>query len=243
MLLNEAKADETAAMIHYRAVKTGEYQFRSALRLVYLLNKQGQLEEARLALTQAPAATPAQQLQVVMLEAQLLSDAGRYPDAYRVLTQGLIKYPDQPELLYDAAMAADKLNQYAASEKLLRKLIKVKPDMAHAYNALGYSFLERRVHIKEAVILVEKALALSPDDPAIMDSAGWGYYRSGRLDDAVAMLKRSFAANADPEIAAHLGEVLWVRGDKSEAAKIWQNSLKDHADSEPLKAVIRRYLP
>ena len=241
--LNEAKTDEAEALIHYRAVTSGEYQFPATLRLVYLLNKLGQLDAARLQLKLAQAVTPARQLQVLMIDAQLLSDAGQYSEAYQVLLQGLLKYPDQTELLYDAAMAADKLNQYAASEKLLRKLIQIKPDFAHAYNALGYSFLERNVHIKEAVTLVEKALALSPDDPAIMDSVGWGYYRSGRLDESVVMLKRSFSANADPEIAAHLGEVLWVRGDKTEATRIWQDSLKAHPDNAPLLTVIKRYQP
>lgn len=241
--LNEAKENETEALIHYRAVKAGQYQFPATLRLVYLLNKQGLLNEALQQLKLAQAVTPAQQIQVVMIEAQLLSDAGRFSEAYRVLKQGLRKYPDQPDLLYDAAMAADKLSHYAASEKLLRKLIKVKPAFAHAYNALGYSLLERNVRLKEAVALVEKALALSPDDPAIMDSVGWGYYRSGRLIDSVAMLRRSFAANPDPEIAAHLGEVLWVRGDRVEAAKIWQDSLKAHPDNAPLQTVMKRYLP
>ncbi len=241
--LNEAKTDEAGALRHYRAVKTGEYQFPATLRLIDLLRKQGKIAEARLQLTQAQAVTLAQRLQALMIDAQLLSDAGQYSGAYQVLKQGLLKCPDQPELLYDAAMVADKLKQYAISEKLLRKLIKVKPDFAHAYNALGYSLLERKVHIKEAVSLVEKALVLSPEDPAIMDSVGWGYYRSGRLLDSVAMLRRAFAANPDPEIAGHLGEALWAQGEKAEAARVWQDSLKAHPDSDPLKAVMKRFVP
>ena len=241
--LSEAKEDEAEALTHYREVGAGEYQFSAQLRVVYLLSKQGKLSEARLQLQQATASTLAQRVQVVMIEAQLLSDARQLPEAYQVLEQGLVKLPNHPDLLYEAAMLADKLGKYDASEKFLRKLIQVKPDNAHAYNALGYRLLERNVRIAEAVALVERALQLTPDDHAIMDSVGWGYYRSGRLDESVAMLRKAYAGNADPEIAAHLGEVLWIRGDKAEAAKIWQDRLKTHPDNGPLQAVMKRYLP
>lgn len=241
--LNEAKENEAEALAHYRAVKAGEYQFAAQLRIVYLLNKQGDLNEARRQLKLAQAETTAQRAQVVMTEAQLLSEVNQLAEAYAVLEQGLVNLPDQPELLYETAMVADKLGHYDASEKLLRKLIQIKPDHAHAYNALGYSLLERNVRIAEAVRLVEKALQLTPDDHAIMDSVGWGYYRSGKLDESVAMLRRAFAGNPDPEIAAHLGEVLWIRGDKAEATKIWQDSLKANQGNPQLEAVMKRYLP
>jgi Flp pilus assembly protein TadD len=144
-------------------------------------------------------------------------------------------------LLYEAAMLADKNGKYDVAEQLLRKLIQLKPDHAHAYNALGYSLIERNERLDEALALVEKALQLAPDDAAIMDSVGWGYYRSGRLDDSVNMLRRAFAGNPDPEIASHLGEVLWVRGDKEEARKVWQDTLKAHPDNALLQAVIKKF--
>lgn len=241
--LSEAKEDETEALVHYGEVRTGEYQFSAQLRIAYLLSKQGKMTEARQQLARIQAVTPAQRVQVAMIEAQLLSQAGQLSEAYQVLEQGLAAFPANTDLLFEAGMLADKLGKYDASEKLLRKLIKIKPDHAHAYNALGYSMLERNVRVAEAVLLVEKALELTPDDHAIMDSVGWGYYRSGRLDESVAMLRKAYAGNSDPEIAAHLGEVLWIRGDKAEAEKIWQESLKSHPDSVPLQAVMKRYLP
>ena len=241
--LNEAKENEDEALVHYREVKTGEYQFAAQMRVVYLLNKHGKLSEARLQLQHAQATTDSQRVQVVMIEAQLLREAGQFPEAYQVLLQGLVKFPNHPDLLYEVAMLADKLGKYDASEQFLRKLIQIKPDHAQAYNALGYSLLERNVRIAEAVSLVEKALQLSPDDHAIMDSVGWGYYRSGRLDESVTVLRRAFAGNPDPEIAAHLGEVLWMRGDKEEAMKIWQDSLKANPNNGPLQAVMKRFLP
>lgn len=241
--LSEAKEDETEALVHYGEVRTGEYQFSAQLRIAYLLSKQGKMTEARQQLARIQAVTPAQRVQVAMIEAQLLSQAGQLSEAYQVLEQGLAAFPANTDLLFEAGMLADKLGKYDASEKLLRKLIKIKPDHAHVYNALGYSMLERNVRVAEAVLLVEKALELTPDDHAIMDSVGWGYYRSGRLDESVAMLRKAYAGNSDPEIAAHLGEVLWIRGDKAEAEKIWQESLKSHPDSVPLQAVMKRYLP
>jgi tetratricopeptide (TPR) repeat protein len=241
--LNEAKENEQEALIHYREVKSGEYQFAAQLRVVYLLSKQGKLEEARSTLHLAQATTPVQQVQLALIEVQLLRQARKLPEAYQVLLQGLAKLPDNTELLYEAAMLGDTLGHYAESEKQLRRLIQIKPDYAHAYNALGYSMLVRNVHINEAVQLVEKALQLAPDDYAIMDSVGWGYYRSGRLDDSLNMLRKAYAGNPDPEIAAHLGEVLWAHGDKDDALNLLQQSLEAHPDNEPLKAVMKRLQP
>ena len=241
--LSEAKEDEDEALAHYREVKAGEYLFSAQLRLVYLLNKRGKLDEARHHLQKAQATTNQQRVQLLMIEAQLLREALQFSEAYQTLQQGLAKFPHHPELLYEAAMMGEKLGKYDESEKLLRKLIQIKPDHAHAYNALGYSLLERKVRIAEALALVEKALELAPDDIAVMDSVGWAYFLNGKLDESVKMLRRAFKGNPDPEIAAHLGEVLWVRGDKEQATRLWQDSLKANPDNVPLQAVMKRFLP
>lgn len=239
--LSEAKESEDEALAHYREVREGEYRFTAQLRILYLLNKRDGLEAARAHLSQVRADNNQQRVQLLLVEAQLLREAQRNADAYEVLSQGLEKLPSHPDLLYETAMLADKLGKHDVAEKLLRKLIQLKPDHAHAYNALGYSLLERNERIAEGLALVEKALELAPDDAAIMDSVGWGYYRNGRLDDGVNMLRRAFAANPDPEIAAHLGEVLWMCGDKDEARKIWQDSLEDHPGNALLQAVIKKF--
>ncbi len=239
--LGEAKGDEDEALAHYREVKGGEYLFAAQVRMAYLLSKRGKLDEAREVLHRAKAVDNQQRVQLLLIEAQLLREAQRVEEAYQVLQQGLEKLPNHPDLLYETAMLADKTGKYETSERLLRKLIQIKPDHAHAYNALGYSLLERNERIPEALELVEKALQLAPDDAAIMDSVGWGYYRSGKLDESVNMLRRAFAGNPDPEVAAHLGEVLWVRGDKDEARKIWQDSLKANPGNTLLQAVIKKF--
>ena len=241
--LGEAKENEDEAIAHYREVKGGEYQFAARLRVAYLLSKRGKLDEAREYLHQTQVANNQQRVQMLLIEAQLLREVKRLEDAYQVLQQGLAKLPNHPDLLYETAMLADRIGKPDIFEQLIRKLIQVKPDHAHAYNALGYSLLERNERVAEAVELVEKALQLAPDDAAIMDSVGWGYYRSGRLDESLKLLRRAFAGNPDPEVAAHLGEVLWVHGDKDEARKIWQDSLRANPGNTLLQAVIRKFIP
>ena len=241
--LSEARHDEDAALDHYRAVRQGEYSFPATVRIALILSKRGQLQEARDLLHQVKPANSAQRSQMALIEAQFLQDAHQYEEAYQLLQKALDDAPADPDLLYGTAMMAEKIGKDDLFEQLMRKLIQIKPDHAQAYNALGYDLLERNERIPEAMELVQKAFQLAPDDAAIMDSVGWGYYRTGKLDESVKMLRRAFAGSPDPEIAAHLGEVLWMRGDKAEAKKVWQDSLKDNPDNKPLQAVIRKFDP
>jgi len=241
--LDEAKHSSEEAIENYRQVNGGEYQFAAQIRIAYLLNKSGRFDEAIQQLHQIIPVDNQQRVQLISVEAQLLREANRLSEAYLVLQHGLEKLPNDPDLLYGTAMVADTLGKPDVFEQLMRKLIKIQPDHAHAYNALGYGLLERNEKIPEAMQLVEKALQLAPDDPAIMDSVGWGYYRTGKLDESVKMLRRAYAGNPDPEIAAHLGEVLWMRGDKAEARKIWQDSLKENPDNAKLQAAIKKFIP
>ncbi|HEU0187569.1 MAG TPA: tetratricopeptide repeat protein [Gallionellaceae bacterium] len=240
--LNEAKKDDAAALQQYRQVTEGEYLYASHLRIVYVLNKQGKLREARDVLHQTTARNNQQRSQLILVEAQLLRDAKQYGNAASVLDKGLEKLPNDTDLLYEAAMVADKQNKHEHFETLIRKLIKVDPNHAHAYNALGYSFLERNVRVQEGMQLVEKAYQLTPDDAAIIDSMGWGYYRLGDLDKSQEFLQRAYAAFPDPEVAAHLGEVLWQSGKHDDAEKVWRASLKDNPGHPALQAVMKRFM-
>ena len=241
--LGEAKKDEAAALQHYRQIKSGEYAYPARLREAYLLDKSGKPDEARKTLKLAVATNDGQRVQLLLIESQFLRDAKQYAESFKILAQGLEKFPDQPELLYQSALIADKLNKPEIFEQLIRKLIQVEPDNAHSYNALGYSWLERNVRIQEAMELVEKAYKLAPDDAAIIDSMGWGYYRLGQYGKSVEFLLRAYQANPDPEIAAHLGEALWLSGDKDGAKKIWTESAQSNPGNEALQAVIKKFLP
>lgn len=238
--LSEAKENPEEAIARYREVQGGEHYFPSRLRMAHLLSKAGKLEEALQVLHETKTESNQQRVQAFLYEAQLLREAKRPEAGYQVLQQALATLPNNTDLLYETAMAGDKLGKYEAAEQSLRKLIQIKPDYAHAYNALGYSLLERNVRIAEGIELVEKALQLAPDDIAIMDSVGWGYFRSGKLDESVAMLRKAYAGNPDPEIAAHLGEALWVKGEKEAAKKLLQDSLKANPDNSLLQAVIKK---
>ena len=212
--LNEAKKADATALEHYRQVVAGDYVYSAHLREAYLLNKADKLDEARAALKSAPVTDDQQKITLVLIDAQMLRDAKRFDTSYQVLVDALKTFPNQPQMLFEVAMAADKVGKPEVFEQALRKLLQVVPDHAQANNALGYSFLERNIHIEEGMKLVEKAYQIEPDDPAITDSVGWGYYRLGKLDKSAEFLRRAFAANPDPEIAAHLGEVLWAQGNK-----------------------------
>lgn len=241
--LGEAKKDDAAALGHYREIDGGEYAYQARLRAAYLLNKSGQLEEALKTLKLAEPKDKSQRVQLIMVESQFLREAKKLGESFKVLEQGLEKHPNQPELLYQSALVADKLNKPEIFEQLARKLIKLEPDNAHSYNALGYSLLERNVRIAEAMALVEKAYQLAPDDAAIIDSMGWGYFRLGKFDKSLEFLRRAYHANPDPEIAAHLGEVMWVSGDKEGARKVWAESAAVNPGSDALKAVMKRFMP
>lgn len=241
--LNEARKQDEVALREYQQVKDGELVFQARMRMAYLLVKAGKLNDARELLRKTESKNVQEQALLILTEGQILRDAKQYDLAYKILTNGLKKLPDQPELLYEAAMVADKLERLDEVEEMLRKLIKVAPEHAHAYNALGYAFLERKVRLNEAMQLLEKAYQLAPEDAAIMDSMGWGYYLTGNMDKSVEFMRRAYAALPDPEVAAHLGEVLWKQGKHEEARNTWQENLKLNPESPALKAVIKKFIP
>ena len=224
----------------YEQIQDGEHALPARLRTANAIAKEGKLDAAREYLHKTAADHPGQEAQFTVAEAQLLRDANQNKVAFDLLADALKAEPEQPELLYDYALTAEKLDRFDVLEKNLRKLIEVKPDHAHAYNALGYSFADRNTRLGEARKLVEKALELSPDDSFIIDSLGWVQYREGDLKSAAQTLKRAYDSRPDPEIGAHLGEVLWVMGDRSEANRVWQESLKTAPDNETLLKTIKR---
>jgi len=208
-----------------------------------VLGRMGQVEEARALLHGLAPNKPEDQIEIIQTEAQLLRDARRYQEAFDVLSKGLEQLPATPELLYDRAMAAEKLGKFDVLERDLRKLIELQPNHAHAYNALGYTLADHTDRLAEAIELIRQAIKLAPEDPFILDSMGWALFKDRRLAEAEDFLRRAFASRPDPEIAAHLGEVLWVKGDRAEAGRIWQGALQAHPDNEVLKETLSRLRP
>jgi tetratricopeptide (TPR) repeat protein len=240
-------AEETGryalAYDRYLAVPEGERAWGAKLRAATMLAKQGKLADARRFLADLPAVTIEQRVQVRQADAQLLRDAGDNEGAYALLLRALDEHPDQPELLYDIAMVAEKLDKLDVVEARLTQLIAVSPDNAQALNALGYTLVDRTPRTAEGLALIERALKLAPDDPFILDSMGWAYFRMGKFDDAESYLRRALGERGDPEIAAHLGEVLWARGEHVRAQEIWQSQLKATPDNPVLLETMRRLAP
>jgi tetratricopeptide (TPR) repeat protein len=241
--INEERKRYDEALKWYSAVEQGEHYVNAQARYAAVLAKEGRLADARKHLQEVTAATPEQRVQLIQAEAQLLRDANQNKAAFDLLQDALRKMPDSPDLLYDTAMAAEKLDRVDVLEANLRKLIQLRPDYAHAYNALGYTLADRGERLTEARELIEKALSLAPDDAFIMDSMGWVLYKLGDSKDAVEQLQRAYTIRPDAEIAAHLGEVLWAAGNQDEARKIWSEALKQNESNEALQNTIKRFAP
>jgi tetratricopeptide (TPR) repeat protein len=236
----EERKDYPGALKWYGDVGEGEQYVQAQIRYAEVLAKQGKLDEARARLQQAAAKSTDQRVQLVLAEAQILRDANQPKAAFDLVGQALDRVPNNPELLYDYAMLAEKIERVDILESSLRKLIEIRPEHAHAYNALGYSLADRNQRLPEAQDLIEKALKLAPDDSFIIDSMGWVLYRRGKLKDSLAYLRRAYAGRPDPEIAAHLGEVLWALGERSEAERVWGDATKEAPDNETLVNTIKR---
>jgi tetratricopeptide (TPR) repeat protein len=230
------------ALKWYSEVTRGEQFMPAQIRAAQVMSKQGDLAGARKYLQQVNAQSNEQRVQLILAEAQLLRDAKQEKEAFGIVDQALDKLPDNPELLYDHAMLAEKLDRVDILESSLRKLIKLKPDHAQAYNALGYTLADRTDRLKEAKDYIEKALKLSPDDPFILDSMGWVQYRMGNHKDGLDYLQRAYTQRPDPEIAAHLGEVLWAKGRSADAEKVWRTSAQEHPENELLQETMKRFL-
>ena len=238
----EERKNYGAAQEWYAQVTRGEHFLASRLRYAQTLARQGRLDDARSYLRGVGEAASAQKTQLTIAEAQLLRDANQHNEAFSLLGKALEVQPEQPDLLYDFALTAEKLERFDVLEANLKKLIQVKPDYAHAYNALGYSFAERNTRLDEARGLIEHALELAPEDSFIIDSMGWLYYRMGDLAKAAEYLNRAWQGRPDAEIGAHLGEVLWMSGERSKAEVVWKEAGESNPENEVLRKTIRRFL-
>jgi tetratricopeptide (TPR) repeat protein len=210
------------------------------VRRASMLARQGKLAEARESIRRVPEQSPQDGRAKLLAEAQLLREQKAWAEADDVLAEANRRYTDDVDLLYEQAMMEEKLDRLDEMERLLRRVIEIKPDHPHAYNALGYSFAERGVRLAEARTLIQKALELSPGEPFITDSLGWVEYRMGNREEAVRLLRDAYRSRPDPEIAAHLGEVLWATGQPEEARRIWREGRAKDSTNDVLKETLAR---
>ena len=238
--LAEKRKDYAAAENWLNKIENTSVLAIAQARRASILASQGKLEQGRQLIRQLPEKEPADARMKLNAEVSLLRDFKQYPLARDLLAQALIKTPDEPELLYDQAMVVEKLGSFDEMERLLRQVIKLKPDYHHAYNALGYSLADRSVRLPEAKALIQKAVEFAPADPFIMDSLGWVEFRMGNKSAAAQIFEAAYKAKPDAEIAAHFGEVLWSLGQRERAVAIWKEARLINPDSETLLETLKR---
>ncbi|MGS0754824.1 tetratricopeptide repeat protein [Roseateles sp. GG27B] len=236
----ELRGDLKAADTWLQKVDSPQRRAEAQFRRASLLARQGHLPEARKIIQALPETTPDQARAKLLAEAQLLRDAGDWAEAYAVLTRAVERQPDDADLIYEQSMMAEKLGKVDEMETLLRRVMTLKPNHHHAYNALGYSLAERNIRLDEAHALIVKALSFAPAEPFIIDSLGWVEFRRGNKAEAVKLLRQSYAAQPDAEIAAHLGEVLWASDERDEARRIWREGIKREPKNEALRDTLKR---
>ena len=233
----------TKAIEHYQAVTDGDRAWLSKLRIGAMYGKQGELAKGRQWLASLTAVTRDQKVQLTQAQAQLLRDAGDDAGAYQVLVHGLADNPGAPDLIYDLAMAAEKLDKVDEAESKLKELVALRPDDAQALNALGYTLVDKTSRTGEGLAFIQRAHKISPADPFILDSLGWAFYRMGQFDDAERYLQQALEGRPDAEIAAHLGEVLWRKGEHEKARQVWKAQLVANPDNVLLKETVKRFAP
>ncbi|MCG8379895.1 MAG: tetratricopeptide repeat protein, partial [Proteobacteria bacterium] len=238
----EEKKDLDKASNLYQGVHGGENHFDAQIRLSLILAKQGDVDKALGNIRSIENKNPTNRLILIQAEGEILTGVKRYTEAMGVYDKAIAEQ-SHPDLLYSRAMLAEKMGKLDILEADLKTILADDADNATALNALGYTLADRTDRYDEAYEYIKRAYELSPDDFYILDSMGWVLYRLGKLDEAVEFLRKALALRNDPEIAAHLGEVLWVMGNKEAAKEIWETALKDTPTDNRLLEVIQRFKP
>ncbi len=234
------QGDYAAASNYLYGVVSSQYYLDAQIRLANILAKRYEVDTGIRHLRQIDAASDEGQIRLILQQDLLFREYDRYAEAKQVLDEGLEQFPDQPDLLYNRGLVTAKMNRLDLHERDMRKLIEIEPDNAHAYNAFGYVLADKTDRLEEAMALIKKANALLPDNPFILDSMGWVHFRLGNTSKAIEYLMLALDARQDAEIAAHLGEVLWVTGSREEARKIWEKGIEWDPGNGILRQTIER---
>lgn len=238
--LAERRRQDEVALQRYLQATEHEHGSEGVLKAAVVLGRLGRMEEGRRLLASVAPGDEDDRIEILRAEAQMLREGRDALAALAVLDAALKRYPDHSDLLYDHALVAEGVGQFELAEQGLRRLIALKPQHAHAYNALGYTLADRLNRPLEAIVLLEKALELSPGDGFILDSMGWAHFKAGHLDEAIRWLRKAYAVMQDPEVAGHLGEALWAKGLHAEARDVWKDALKSAPDNTLLRNALER---
>lgn len=215
--------------------------FQAKVHRAVLEARLGDLKKANRTLDHLGVLGKRDQAVVDLTRASILRESGRTDEAVKVLERADKELPDTPELKYDLAMLYASQARYQDMEPLLREVIQLQPHNANAYNALGYTFVDQGIQLDEARGLLEQALELEPNNPYILDSVGWYLYKTHDYQAALEYLMRAYEQLPDPEVAVHLGEVLWAKGRQNEAIDMWNAALQQSPGNHLLERVMQRY--
>jgi tetratricopeptide (TPR) repeat protein len=236
----EKRKDFAGAEAWINKIANAADMMQAQARRASILASRGQLAEGRQLIRSLPERNPGDARLKVLAEIGLLRDLKQYQLAYDLLAQTSAASPQDTDLLYDQAMMAEKLGQLPEMERLLRRVMAIKPDAYNAYNALGYSLADRNVRLPEAKVLIQKALEFVPNDPYIRDSLAWVEFRMGNNAEAAKIFADAFKTKPDAEIAAHYGEVLWTMGQRDKALSIWREGQLLNPENETLVETLKR---
>jgi tetratricopeptide (TPR) repeat protein len=236
----DKKNQGDVAITWLNKVGNGNHFIESKLIVAEIIAKKESIDKALVFLSALKSDSQDEKLSIVQLKTSLLTRSNRHQEAFQLLQNEAPNFAQSPEFKFDYALLADKLNKYDLMEKLLREAIKIRPDYAVAYNALGYSFADRNINLEDAKKYIELALSISPNNHYILDSMGWLYFRLGKLESALSFIQKAYDVQPDPEIAAHLGEILWAQGKKKQANDVLELSLQSFPDNEVLKEAFKR---
>jgi tetratricopeptide (TPR) repeat protein len=236
----EKRKDFAGAEAWINKIENSADMMLAQTRRASILASRGQLAEGRQLIRSLPERNPGDARLKLLAEVGLLRDLKQYKLAHDLLAQAVTASPRDTDLLYDQAMMAEKLGQLPDMERLLRRVMEIKPDAYNAYNALGYSLADRNMRLPEAKQLIKKALEFVPNDPFIRDSLAWVEFRMGNNAEAVKIFAEAFKAKPDAEIAAHYGEVLWAMGQRDKAIAIWREGQLLNPENETLLETLKR---
>lgn len=232
--------DADAAIEHFLRISGGTNFLQAQRNLTQLMIDAGRYDEAKAHLQNVRFRNADYNIPLLTMEANLLMDSGRKDDAASLLDSSIEAFPNDIQLLFLRSVLSTERNDLALMEQDLRKIIELDPTSPLAYNSLGYTLADRTDRVEEAYELIQRAAELSPDDPAVIDSLGWVQYRLGMLAEARKNLTRAYELLPDHEVAAHLGEVLWVLGERNEATRVWRSALQMEPDSSLIRNTVQR---
>lgn len=241
--IHESRKQFEQAFEWYGKVKTGEYRFDAQIRSANILAEMGNTDAAiqRLKEMAEGSQSKSSLVRIYLAKGEILNQAKRHQQAIEIYNQALTVIPGNIDLLYARGLTGQRVGDITLLEQDMSTILETEPDNAHALNALGFTLADETNRIDEAYQYLKKAIEIKPDDPAIIDSWGWVNYRMGNNTEAARLLQKAYSLFPDGEIAAHLGEVLWVIGQQDEAVSIWNEALEKSPEDPYVLETLKRF--